>query len=915
MAHGLGVKLPVGLVALLLISCPNPIPVELANQIADETGPLIIIEEPTDGSAYGSLVQVIGTITDRTGDSGEGGLPPIECSYSVAGTSIGGSISPAEDGSFSFHFQTTDESGGQLVGGVAIIHVTATDWNGNTTVASIQLVPSQTGEIPGFEVRAYNHSVTIAWDEVPFATTYDIVEYNFGILVENAKTPCVVDGLANGRTHVFQLRAKLGEPMDTTLESSRVSAMPLSTRTFAPMVAETQYKSVRLEWWPSPDVATYTVERRIPGSTDWAIQLSTPENSYLDTNVEHDTRYQYRISCAERPDVVSETITAVPGRLGVGILSSLGLGAFPLTISVDGTTAYIALDETGLAVVDVTEPEEPLLMTVIDAFDGLGRTLVHDGIAYVGQSTDIEIWDVSAPAEPSFLSRVSMGQSVGALSMSWPYLYVPLSSPSQLAIVDVEDPEDPVGPYFFDLAHGAGFVDVHGDYAYVWCTDDVFVVGVADPSSPTGPFPMAVPGWIDGLCVDFPRAYVLSFDEGNAKSSLLTYNVENPETPVLLTSRELDQTCGNPLEVVDSFLVARHGMRGLSVFGLANPDDPVFLSTVDTGHSVRNAAVSGSEVFAVTQANDLKVIEFAVPTHTPQMTQVLAGHWDTVCTNGTLLFVAADGGAAATLDISDPDAPILLAESDIGDGGVCWSYCTDVCVFSDLLSGGFLIDEISDDGSLAHAAYAAAFVGTTGGLAIFGDMVYKATLFDGIAAVDVSVPASPNLVCLTPTAGACVSIAVGYPFAYVVFRLGGVGLSDITDLANPTIPDTFPVTPGEYPDNIAITGDRAYVASYNNEWTGSLQVMDISGETDPVVLKSFPLDGDDPGRPCVVGPYVLVSLAGEGIAIVDTAASPTDTGCVRYITGVGVARDVVVVGSHAFAATTTGLKSLRLWGE
>lgn len=144
--------------ALFLISCPNPLPPELVIQINDTDGPVITITEPSDRSEYSTVVWVAGTVSDGGSGNGSGvnTAQIAECSYSIPGTTIGGEFAVDEEGSFSFLFAIREADGTRLVSGPATLEVCAGDWSGNESTASVQLIPAETGDVPGFAVTPGN---------------------------------------------------------------------------------------------------------------------------------------------------------------------------------------------------------------------------------------------------------------------------------------------------------------------------------------------------------------------------------------------------------------------------------------------------------------------------------------------------------------------------------------------------------------------------------------------------------------------------------------------------------------------------------------------------------------------------------------------------------------------------------------
>src|SRR6056297_2886395 len=147
----------IALAGLVVTACGQPFDTDLMTQVSDRSAPAISIVTPRNGSSYAAVVLVEGTISDSVTDGGEPGQA-VMVDYQVLSTSISGSTTIADDGTFSFSFETTGLSGSLTV------RIAATDWNANEHEELITLVNE--GAVPSFMAVPGNQTVTLSWDDV-----------------------------------------------------------------------------------------------------------------------------------------------------------------------------------------------------------------------------------------------------------------------------------------------------------------------------------------------------------------------------------------------------------------------------------------------------------------------------------------------------------------------------------------------------------------------------------------------------------------------------------------------------------------------------------------------------------------------------------------------------------------------------
>jgi len=199
---------------------------------------------------------------------------------------------------------------------------------------------------------------------------------------------------------------------------------------------------------------------------------------------------------------------------------------FAYDVFVSGNYAYVAGWNSGLQIIDVTDPSSP---TVVGSLccGGFGISVLGN-YAYLASFMGLKIIDITNPTAPVLVGDVTTpGQSSGVHVLG-NYAYV-ADGGSGLQIIDVTDPTAPnlVGTY--NTPGWAYDVYVSGNYAYV--ADKFMGLQIIDISIPTTPNRVGVhdtPEAAYSVYILGNYAYVADGDSG-----LRIINVTNPTAPTL----------------------------------------------------------------------------------------------------------------------------------------------------------------------------------------------------------------------------------------------------------------------------------------------------------------------------------------------------------------------------------------------
>ena len=158
-------------------------------------------------------------------------------------------------------------------------------------------------------------------------------------------------------------------------------------------------------------------------------------------------------------------------------------------VVVSGTLAYVADNNGGLRIVDVSDPANP---REIGAWRGTAFCVAVAGqYAYVGEGQGMHVIDVSNPASPQHTGFIDTVRGVYGLAAAGHYAYVGATRNIGdyhigLWVMDVSDPAHPQVTGHVPDVRPFG-VAVAGNYAYI--ADDSIglrIIDIADPAHPAG---------------------------------------------------------------------------------------------------------------------------------------------------------------------------------------------------------------------------------------------------------------------------------------------------------------------------------------------------------------------------------------------------------------------------------------------
>jgi len=288
-----------------------------------------------------------------------------------------------------------------------------------------------------------------------------------------------------------------------------------------------------------------------------------------------------------------------------GAARSAALGRFNTDgsasrVAVSGGYAYVADGANGLVVINVSNPQRPVLSGWVDTTDA--RAVALSGIyAYIADGANgLVVINVSNPASPVKVGgRDTSGIATG-IALRNNYAYV-ADGIHELIVFDVSNPSSPQkAGQNVALQQQMRDVFIWGDSAYVAAMANVYRMGLDNPVSPV--WNAAVPGGFTGWLMTgvHGNSSVIAAVAGQNGVELMDTNLNK------LGSFNTAGTASGVF-VSGNYVYVADGDNGLVVFDISNPSAPFEAEQVSTVGAATGVYVDGDTVYVATGTAGLEI--------------------------------------------------------------------------------------------------------------------------------------------------------------------------------------------------------------------------------------------------------------------------------------------------------------------
>ena len=315
------------------------------------------------------------------------------------------------------------------------------------------------------------------------------------------------------------------------------------------------------------------------------------------------------------------------------LVGSLNTGDYARDVAVAGDYAYIANGKSGLSIVNVKNPAEPVLVSSLAIGGGQARGVaVRENYAYIADYDEgLKIIKIDNPVAPKLVGSLEVGDQTREVAVQEKFAY--LVAGYELKVVDVTTPSSPVLVGSLDTKYIAYGVTVVNNYAYIALySNGLKIVDISIPSQPTaiGSLEIKTRGGGYEVKVLDDYAYIADMPGG-----LKIVNISDKTTPILVGELHTEGDASG-VDVIGNYAYVADYWKGFKVIDVSAPKEPFLFSSLAIGGCAGRVTVTGNHAYVADENVGLKIIR--VKDHPP----IVGDLYKSATTNTPITFSAKD---------------------------------------------------------------------------------------------------------------------------------------------------------------------------------------------------------------------------------------------------------------------------------
>lgn len=450
-----------------------------------------------------------------------------------------------------------------------------------------------------------------------------------------------------------------------------------------------------------------------------------------------------------------------------------------------------------LSIVNISDRNRPEVVSTINDLEFCREVKVVGDFAYLGCYGDLEIINISDPANPVKVGRYRTGIAPMWLDIQGDYAFM-ANIFRGFQVIDISNPEAPTLVTTDDTVSRLNDIVIRDNLAFVSSEKEgLAIFDISNPEAPRLVGKYDVAAGSDAIALAGNGRDILLTDREN---TLYLFSVDDPANPKVIATFTTSGT-GTGVAGKNNLVFISEGDQGLEIVDISDPGDPQQKSHYDHSGVSKNVVFNETHTF-ISDRDGIKILDISTPPAAIQTAEIKTeGPGSSLFLAKNHLYITGDRFfGLKIIDISDPNVPIITATLEPEDSNITFKsiYVVDnyayICANSNSSKGKLYIYDISNPAAPDLACELELPAGRTVDITVKNDFALITSKENGLTIIDISNPLEAATIYDGSDKLVAGSVACRGNFAYIVERYQPNGddfLDKVTvfDISNPAKPN------------------------------------------------------------------------------------------------------------------------------
>ena len=319
-------------------------------------------------------------------------------------------------------------------------------------------------------------------------------------------------------------------------------------------------------------------------------------------------------------------------------------------LSIFKNKAFIAKQDCGVNVIDISKPENPLFVGNIDTPIYTNAITVAGTNAIVACDAGIQIIDINTTSTPKIVGSLYRPSLSFCTKIVGNIIY---TAGYGLQIIDISTPTNPKIIGLIGLNSVAQDIVVAGEKVFIAGNSTMEIVDIKDLSNPQILGTLDISSYDSKLFVEGNNVYLKTYNE------LKIIDVIDPKTPKLLGTIDILGSAPG-ISISGNIAYIANGNEGLQIFDISDRTKPIKIGYMDTPGYASDITIKGSDVFISGRDFGVQIIDVNQPTYPLIVSSIPIFTYDLIIKiQNNKAYIGGGNKGVSIFDITKINNPIL----------------------------------------------------------------------------------------------------------------------------------------------------------------------------------------------------------------------------------------------------------------